>query len=79
MRRGPGCIPGIAKERMQAEFIAKLTGLLGEYSASITWGCSKCSDLHGVKGEHMAVVIDRETVLQVPGRWLTVLDIKDYT
>ena len=77
--RGMGGLPALAKERMQAEFMAKLTKLLNEYSASIEWGCSECSDLHGVTGEHMAVVIDRETILEVPGRWLAMIHTKDYT
>lgn len=44
------------------EFLNKLHKLLKEYNASIGFTCSDCSDTYGLCGDHMEVVIDKETV-----------------
>lgn len=37
------------------EFQIELKALLDKYNATISWGCSPCSDTHGIYDEYMIV------------------------
>jgi hypothetical protein len=47
------------------EFLIKLKTLLQEYNASIEWTCNPCSDMHGVTGEAMSLLIDNKEVHRI--------------
>jgi hypothetical protein len=50
----------------EEEFLKKLRDLLEEYNASISWDCDSCSDMHGVTGEYMAILLKNKVIYKAP-------------
>ena len=60
---------------MSAQFIDELNNLLEKYNASIVWGCSDYSDLHGVTGQYMQVQTKGAILLHVDGDCISTYEI----
>lgn len=62
---------------MNQQFIEELDSLLTKYNASIDWGCSECSDTHGIYDERMTVTNRKgETLLHLDGGTISSYEIK---
>ena len=61
------------------DFNTELKALLQKYNATIGWGCSPCSDTHGVYEEYMEIYDEKgNTILKVEGRYIDADDIEEY-
>ena len=59
-------------------FQKDLKALLKKHNASIGFGCSDCSDLHGVYDEKIIADIDNgDSFTLADGMWLSPSDIED--
>jgi len=59
------------------QFTTELTALLEKYNASIVWGCSRHSDLHGVTGQHMQIQAKGEMLLRVDGDCISAYELNE--
>lgn len=58
-------------------FQYELQALLTKYNATIDWGCSPCSDTHGIYDECMEVTDDKgNSLLRIDGGSISAYDIK---
>jgi hypothetical protein len=64
-------------ESVNKAFLIELHALLEKYGAGIGWGCSSCSDTHGISGEYIYAQGVSDLYVSFSGDSVYAADVKE--